>query len=134
MTVRFVSHTADVQFIVRAPTKAKLFEECARAFSLCVAEGKKVSPSEKKTIALSGGDDLSLLYRFMDELVFFVDGERFLVSDARVSLVKNELKATCKGIHLARSEGFRHVKAATYSEMYVKKQKGGWEARVVLDV
>ncbi len=134
MTVRFVSHTADVQFIVRASTKAKLFEECARAFSLCVAEGKRISSREKRTIVLSGEDDLSLLYRFMDELIFFVDGERFLVSNAHVVLAKNELKAICEGIRLTHSKGFRHVKAATYSEMYLKKQRGGWEARVVLDV
>lgn len=134
MSIRFVSHTADVQFIVRASTKPALFRECVKAFFSYAAEGRPRKSHETREVTLEGEDDGALLYQLLEELIYLVDSERFLVSDAKITFGPKKMRALLKGSRLQSSRGFRHVKAPTYAEMYVKRRASGWEAQVVLDV
>jgi len=131
----FLEHTADVQFKAYGKTLNDVFRSCALALSTVLSPEKKITKKLSKKISVSGKDNEELLYRFIDELLFLLDAESFVVSDANVVVRKNSLSATVYGDDAHRYSGLDHVKAATYAEMYVKEvKKGKWEAQVVLDV
>lgn len=134
MTFRFLPHTADIKLVARARTKSLLFNECARALCAYVSDGRRIVPHQKKRIVVTGDDDASLLYQFLDELISLLDSTRFLTVRADITFKDNALHALCHGIRVPRDSAFRHVKAATYAEMKVTKIGTGWNARVVLDV
>ena len=97
-----------------------------------------IHSKKKKSISLvSSSTDLNLLlYKFLDELIFFLDSENFLVSRANVSIKNGHLKAVIFGDKASDYKDLDHIKAATYSEMYVKNLGNGkgWEAQAVMDV
>ena len=135
MKFTFLEHTADIKFKAFGKTLNDVFESCALAFSDYVSRGSKIRAVKKKTIRLEGKDNESLLYQFMDELVYLIDAEGFVVSDAEVKVKDMKLEAVVYGDKVGNYKELDHVKAATYAEMHVKPLKNGlWEAQVVLDV
>lgn len=134
MSFRFVNHTADVQFIVSAPTKARLFQECIRATAHYISGEKKIRGKEKRKISVEGKDDSAKLYALLEEVIYFLDSEGFLATHAVLGIQGNEVKGTLYGVPVRALDGFRHVKAATYADMYIRKQGRAWKAQAVLDV
>ncbi len=135
MKFRFLEHTADIKFKAWGRTKEKAFESSVLAFSSYVARGQKINPVKKKALKIEGRDSESLLYRLMDELIYLVDSDNFIVSKAEIKIKGNKLEAVLFGDDVKKYKGLDHVKAATYAEMHINQLKGGiWEAQVVLDV
>ena len=131
-----LEHMADVKFKVVGISLAQVFEHAASAFSSYVASGAKVSSTRKKVITVKGTDSESLMYAFLDELIYLLDAENFVVAKAKVSVSDTVLKAVLSGTS-TKNLHLNHVKAATYAEMYIKKlpsKKESWEAQFVLDV
>ena len=79
-----------------------------------------------------------MLYLFIDEIIFLYDAENFIPSSAKAKVSKKgkarSLKASISGDSTKKYRNLDHVKAATYSEMYIKKTKSCWEAQAVVDV
>ena len=132
----FLEHTGDIKFRIHGKTLAEIFENSALAVSEYLTRGKKIKLKKKKQFSLiSSENDLNLLlYKFLDELIFYLDAENFLVSRAKVSIKNSHLKAVVFGDRASDYKDLDHIKAATYSEMYVKKTENGWEAQAVMDV
>ena len=84
-------------------------------------------------IEVEGQDYESLLYAFLDELLYFLDAEHFVTARATVEVEGTKACAMLYGDDAGEYK-LKHVKAATYAEMYVKETLRGWEAQVVLDV
>ena len=132
---KFLEHTADIKFKVWGKNLDEIFENCAGAFSYYLSGEKKIKNLATKKISLSGTDNESLLYNFIDELIYLLDAKNFVVSKAKVRIKNNKLRGEVFGDSASRYSGLDYIKAATYAEMYVKKIKSGrWEAQVVLDV
>ena len=134
MKYEFLEHTADVKFRVYGKTFGKIFEHTALAVSEILSGGNKVDPISVKEVEIEGSEKERLLCDFIDELIYYLDAEDFLVSKAKVKVKGNKLKAKIFGDDALAYPGLDHIKAATYAEMYVKKKKDGWEAQVVVDV
>lgn len=132
----FLEHTGDIKFRIHGKTLAEIFENSALAVSEYLTRGKKIKLKKKKQFSLiSSENDLNLLlYKFLDELILYLDAENFLVSRAKVSIKNSHLKAVVFGDRASDYKDLDHIKAATYSEMYVKKTENGWEAQAVMDV
>jgi SHS2 domain-containing protein len=131
----FLEHTADLKFRAFGKNKEKVFENCAVAYSSVISRGKKIEEKVMKKIIVKGKDIESLLYNFLEELIFLLDSKSFVVSMTKVKIGKGKLYAQLWGDIAGNYKGLDHVKAVTYSEMYVKEvKKGKWEAQVVLDV
>jgi len=129
----FLEHTADIKIRAQGKTVNEVFENCALAISNFLSRGKPIKAKIKKKIKIEGTDDESLLYSFLDELVFLLDAENFVVAKASVKIKGSKLEATLSG-DKAKNYDLDHIKAATYAEMYVKKTKSGFEAQFVMDV
>ena len=134
MKYKFLPHTADIKFRAYGKSLNGLFENCALAFSNHLSRGSKIKSIVKKNFSLEEKDLPALLYSFLDELIYLLDAEDFVVSKAGVSIEGTKLKAEVYGDDVENYQDLDHINAATYSEMYVKKKLFGWEAQVVLDV
>ncbi len=130
----FLEHTADIKFRAYGKSINELFENSALALSEYIARGNKIKSKIKKEITVNGNDNDSLLYNFLEELIYLLDAENFVSSRAKIKIKNNELKAVLEGDKASKYKNLDHVKAATYSEMYVKKTSSGFEAQVVIDV
>jgi len=129
----FLEHRADIKFRAYGNTLNKLFENVTLAVSSYLGSGVKIEPIKCKTINVSGQDNESLLYGFVDELIYLLEVEKFVVSKAEVTMRGYNLKAEVYGDDSKKYE-IKQIKSPTYAEMYVKKVKDGWEAQMVLDV
>ena len=139
MKFKTLEHTADIKFQVEANNLEELFDGVAQVFSHQITRGVKISGNLKKKIKLEGKDNEEILYKFLDELIFFLDANGFLVSSAKVKITKinsarKKLEGVLLGTDASKYNGLDHIKAATYAEMFVKKKKTGWTAQFVLDV
>ena len=79
MKYKFLKHTADIKFQAFGKTLEKSFENSALAMSNSMYE-QKVKSKLKKKINVSGKNLESLLYNFLEELLFLLDSKGFFVS------------------------------------------------------
>ncbi|MBX4196069.1 archease [Candidatus Pacearchaeota archaeon] len=133
MKFMFLEHTADIKFQAYGKTINELFKHVAEAFSHYITHRSAVKKKRGKTIVVSGTDYESLLYNFLDELIYLIDAENFVATTAEVKIQGFNLKAKVYGDDV-KNYDLNHVKAATYAEMYVKKKRKAWEAQAVIDV
>ena len=135
---KFLEHTADIKFRAYGKNINEIFENCALAVSHLFGRGRKIKSIKIKKVKLECQDNESLLYNFLDELIYLLDAENFVVSRAKVKIKedgKKKLEAGIYGDDASNYKDLDQIKAATYAEMYIKqKSKGNWEAQVVLDV
>ena len=78
-----------------------------------------------------------MLYNFLEEFLILFDSERFILSEIKnieISQKDLKLKAEIVGDDAKNYQINEHIKAITYNEMFVKKQKGRWFSQVVVDV
>lgn len=130
-----MEHMADIKYKISGKSLSEIFENTASAFSSYLTSGKRIKSNKKKTIELSADNIETLLYKFIDELIFLLDAQAFAVSSAKVIVDQktNKLSATLSGFN-SNNHHLNHVKAATYAEMYIKNNQKSWEAQIVLDV
>lgn len=134
MKFEFLSHTSEVKFRAYGRTLNEVFESVVLAFSSLVAGELEVLSKKRKKISVSGNDRESLLYNFIEELIYLFDADNFLVVQGKIHVSGNFLTAELFGGDSTVYSELEHVKAATYSEMEVKKFGGRWVAQAVVDV
>ncbi len=135
MKYKFLEHTADVKFRAFGKTLAEIFKNSALAMFNIMYKGR-IKAKKKKKIKVKGRDLESLLYNFLEELLFLLDSENFFLSRIKVKIdeKKLELKADLEGDNAGNYKIGLDVKAVTYNEMFVKKLGKKWVCQVVLDV
>ena len=135
MAYEFLSHTADVKVRAWGSTIESAFMESAMALKETICGSIEIAPVDRRRIRVEGRDRESLLYNFLEEILFLLDAEAFMVavvSDIR--LANGFLEAELAGSGAGGYDFANSVKAVTYSEMTVKQYAGGWVAEFVLDV
>ena len=128
-----LEHEADIKFKISANSFKEIFENATLAFSDYISSGKKIKSIKKKSVKIESDNKESLFYKFIDELIFLLDAENFAVSKAEVKIDNLSLKAILFG-DTTKNYDLKHVKAATYAEMYIKNSGKNWEAQLVIDV
>jgi len=147
MGYEFLEHTADVKFRAKGVSKEDLFISCVDALNDTIRGDTKILEQEERGVSVIGGDMEELLYNFLEEFLFLLDSEGFLV--ARVKSISIEpqtntdehrrvgeckLKCVVVGDDAENYKFTNDVKAVTYSEMVVREEDGEWVGEVVLDV
>ena len=80
-----LDHTADVGFeVVEAPTLEDLFDETRQALLMTVFEESPERGEDEDSVWLSAPDLETLLVRWINELVFFIQGDGFVPVSARL--------------------------------------------------
>lgn len=137
MRFRFLEHTADMKFQAYGKSLEEAFKNAALALREVISGKIKVMEKISKRIEIEGRDFESLLYNFLEELLFLLDAEGFLFSqikDIKIDKKNFKLKAVIFGDKAKRYDFTNEVKAITYNEMFVKKEKNKYVIQAVLDV
>lgn len=129
-------HGADVGVRGCGATKAEAFEQAALALTAVVADPAAVRPLERVELACEAPDDELLLAEWLNALVYEMSTRRMLFSRFAVTLAGTRLEAQAWGepVDAARHQPAVEVKGATYTDLRVAPQNGGWLAQTVVDV
>ena len=133
--------TADIAFEATGRDLPELFTTAADAtMNVMIDNLDAIESRETRYIELSNDSIEMLLFDFLQELIYFKDARRLLLRALETQLEqKGEayvLKAKVAGERLddTRHQQRADVKAVTLHGFSVKKQDGGWIAKVLLDI
>ena len=133
----FFDHTADIGIRASGSTLAEVFAQFARGLTALIAEDSALEPRETRPIRLSAVDAESLLLAWLQELLFWFSTDRFLpVEYALEEVTPTSLRGVVRGERFDPSRHIqgREVKAITRHLLDVKRQGGGWQGQVIVDI
>src|SRR3989344_1850827 len=122
--------TADAVFDAFGKNINELFENSALALTSIMVDPKSLKKSATKKFSLEEKDLQSLLFSFLEQLIFLKDTELFLPKVCNVKIIDDKkLAAECSGetIDYKRHKLGVDAKAVTYHQFEVKKEKSGWK-------
>jgi len=129
----FLPHTSDLKIRAIGKSQEGALENLVLGISNYIASEYLPSKKITKKIDVQGKDAHEMLYRFVEELLFLLEAEAFLVRKAKVSIKDKTLKAILDGTQV-RGKGMSMIKAPTYSEMSFYKKGDRWTVEIVLDI
>lgn len=136
---KFSMHTADAKFKAFGKTLDESFKNAALAMFSLMVDSKEIEAKITKEIYIKADDQKSLLYKWLEELLFLLDTEGFLLKDVRRLTIKSrdkfELNARIAGDKVSDKYELKgEVKAVTYHDMDIKEEENKVSVRVVLDL
>lgn len=136
---RFFEHTADIGVQVRGPTLPRLFENASLALFDLVCDRSGVRARRRLKVAVEGSGLEDLLVRWLTELLYLHETGGWLFSSFAVDRVdRRRFRAwgAVRGepIDAARHLLHREVKAVTYHQIHLVRQRGVWRVRLIFDV
>jgi SHS2 domain-containing protein len=135
MSYEFLEHTADVKFRAEGASLEEMFVSAAEAMAETVRGDIKILEQEDRSFEVEGKDDVGLLYNFLEEFLFLLDAEDFLVAGIKsIDIEDSKLKCVVVGDAAKNYKFTNDVKAVTYSDMFVKEENNKFVCEVVLDV
>ncbi len=132
-----LEHTADVGLLARGAGMAELFENAAAGMMEIAIDPATVAEREQRQIAAEATDREALLVNFLQEVLWLLDGERWLSHRVAVEEISDTLlRATAFG---EPRDPARHtlriiIKAVTYHQLSVRETPEGWRAEVYFDI
>jgi SHS2 domain-containing protein len=132
-----LEHPSDLGIEARGATMAEAFRNAALGLMSIIAGSSTITSCEKRLISIRALDRENLLVRWLTEILYMYDAEKFLTADAEFDLIHDtSLKATIFG---QRVDPSRHdlkidVKAITYHKLMVEQIGDTWHARVFVDI
>lgn len=129
--------TADIAFEATGKTLEKVLESSALATTnVMVRDLKKVLDKERVRFSVSAKSEEMLLFKLLQEIIFYKDARQLLFSKYEIKLGKNSLECKAYGekIDQNRHDLVVDVKAVTLHRFELKKTINGWRAHVILDI
>ena len=135
MSYKFLEHTADVKFRAEGSSLEEMFVAAAEAMNETIRGDIKILESEERSFEVEGKDGVGLLYNFLEEFLFLLDAEDYLMARIKsIDISDNKLKCVVVGDAAENYKFTNDVKAVTYSDMFVREENGKFTCEVVLDV
>lgn len=135
MRFRFLEHTADMKFQAFGKSVEEVFENSAMALKETICGKRRIKEIEEMKVVVKGKDYENLMYNFLEEILYLLDAEKFVISKIReIKIIGFKLKATIIGDKASKYRINNKVKAITYNEMFIKKEKSRWISQIVIDV
>jgi len=138
MKFKFLEHTADAKMQAFGATLEEAFSNAALGMFNVMVDTSKIKQVKKHLFTIKSENEESLLYDFLEQLLFLTDSEGFLLSEVlELTIIRNKvltLVAKVIGDNHTNQEVHSYIKAVTYSEMFIKKEKGKYVIQVVFDI
>lgn len=135
--IRFLDHPSDIGIQAHGASRAEAFASAAAALVSLLLDPSTVDTTERRSIAVTASDEEQLLVRWLSEILFLYDGNRFVCRNIDVSTcTATAIEATVSGEpfdprkHTARTD----IKAVTYHQLAIWHDDAGWGVRVYVDV
>jgi SHS2 domain-containing protein len=132
-----LDHTADIGIVVYGEDLKSLFQNAGEAFFHLITDLKKVRLRTEREIKIGAESLERLMVDWLSELLYLHEVENLLFKKFEMETVgKNGLRAKARGetyqegIHIIKTG----VKAVTYHQIEVRKEEGGWRARIIFDL
>ena len=116
--------TADIGFRAYGKDLNKAFENAGLAIFNIISDTDDIVPAKEISFEVASEDNISLLYDYLEELLFYHEVEFMLFSEFHVEISDGfHLKATIRGegIDWERHERKTEIKAITFHKMDVKQ-------------
>ncbi|WP_405268964.1 archease [Methanobrevibacter sp.] len=116
--------TADIGFRAYGKNLNEAFENAGLAIFNIISDTEDIDSKNEISFEITSEDNVSLLYDYLEELLFYHEVEFMLFGEFHVEIDENlHLKATIKGetIDWDKHERKTEIKAITFHEMHVKK-------------
>ncbi len=138
-TFEYLEHTADAKFRAYGKTLEEAFSNAALAFFNLLIDTKTIQPALTQKIQTQAKNKESLLFDFVDELVYLLSAEGFLlhqVSELKITSINDgyELSATLLGDDHKKYNTHGDIKAATYNDMLIEEKPNEVMIQMVVDV
>mgnify|MGYP001131281127 CR=1 FL=1 len=136
---RFLNHTADAKFQAYGNSLEEAFQNAAAATANLMWSTRKVRSRIKRKVNITGKDREQLLVKFLEEILFLLDSDDFMICSVEELSIKKEkadyaLEAWFLGDKISdESEIFGSVKAVTYNDMIIEGNDH-YLVQVVVDV
>lgn len=133
-----IDHTADVGIIAYGFNFRELLENAALGMFSLMADLETVTPREEREVIAEAPvpEKEWLLLRWLKELHYLKEGEKFIPRDVNVTEVtETRVVGTVKGEHL--HDGIvllHHIKAVTHHMLNIEQVDDLLKAQVVFDV
>jgi SHS2 domain-containing protein len=156
---RYFDHTSEMKYQAYGSTMEEAFSNAALAMTHFVTPVDAVKVKSYKKVHITASSKESLLYDFLDEVLFLMDTIHFLTAEATVKITRKEGHQKRKVGEDDDLEGDRgksegeyelvarlggddedvyplkgEVKAITYNDMKITEEKGKWTVQVVCDI
>ena len=134
---KILEHTADTGIIVYGKDLKEVFTNATEGLFSIITELDKVREVVSRRVSINTNDRESLLFKWLNELVYLFDSEGLLVKRSDIKELKaGSLKATVHGeiFDSARHKLKAEVKAATYHMLKIEKYNGSLKATVLFDI
>ncbi|MCI6995008.1 archease [uncultured Methanobrevibacter sp.] len=128
--------TADIGFKAYGKNLKEAFENAGLAIFNIISDTNNIEPAKEISFEVTSEDNVSMLYDYLEELLFYHEVEFMLFSEFDVEILDNySLRATIKGeeINWEKHERKSEIKAITFHKMELK-QSNPVELRAIVDL
>nr|MDO8114259.1 archease [Candidatus Sigynarchaeota archaeon] len=139
----FLSHPADIQVAVWAPTLEGLFKETGITLARVIVPGPKIKLAREIEVITEADDLKALLVDWLSDFLYHFDAELFVVGDIDVKSIEKNDEGMYRITSMLKGETFKkghhkqgkEVKAITYSYMTLdKEENGGYRLTIIFDI
>lgn len=141
---KFFDKTADAKFQAYGSTLEETFKNAQEAMMSLMYDVDELAENEFdkeiRDIIVEGNNLETLLYNFLEEIIFLMSAELVIGLINKIQIIHKEdtykLKAIIHGTQSINVESHGEIKAVTYNEMYVKfdEDTQKYVAQVVVDL
>jgi len=128
MKYEFLDHTADMKFRAYGNNLESAFENAALATFSILIEPDNVFAKQEHKISITSKTKDSLLYDFIEEILFLLDTEGFVLSKIEkltITSLEGELNLSC----IVYGDSFKNyntitgnIKSVTYNDMLINEK------------
>jgi SHS2 domain-containing protein len=132
-----LEHPSDLGIEAHGNSMQEVFRNAAHGFMSVVAGTSKIESHQNRLITLQATDCENLMVRWLTEILYLYDAEKFLTADVKFeTLTDTLLKANLLGepYDVSKHELKLDVKAITYHQLKIEDHEGDWIARVFVDI
>ncbi|KAF5418036.1 MAG: SHS2 domain-containing protein [Candidatus Methanocomedens sp.] len=136
----YLPHPADVRFKAYGTTLEEVFEQAAHAMFHVIIDTAALNPEHSVDIKLESQGLDNLLYDYLSELLYLFEVEEIVFGQFRVDSIEKtdgsyilHGQASGENIDLERHSFETEVKAITYHQLEITKEKDGYSAHVIVD-
>ncbi len=132
-----LEHPADLGIEARGQSLSEAFQNAAIALMSVILDLSIISPDETREITIHSIDRDQLLVKWLSEILYLYDGQRFVAKDFHINTFSSTLlQANVRGEIFSESKHRTNidVKAVTYHQLVVREDKKGGLVRVFLDI
>jgi len=137
----YLPHTSDIYIVAYGLTLGEAFENAAEAMFNVITDISEVRPTNVFNIHVSGIDEYSLLYNWLEELLYLFDTTHFVFSKFKVYKIEKEnldfiLNGEVYGepFNPAIHKKGKEIKSPTYSLMEISQLNSIYAVKFVLDI